>query len=181
MSLKPEDVLHFWFEELSTKQWFSRSDSTDALIRERFALLHARATACELYGWRTNAEGRLAEIIILDQFSRNLFRDDPRAFAQDAMALMLAQEAVALGLDLKLAPAQKAFLYLPYMHSESLVIHEEADRLYNQPGLEFNLDYERKHSAILKRFRRYPHRNSILGRTSTPEELAFLQEAGSSF
>jgi uncharacterized protein (DUF924 family) len=118
---------------------------------------------------------------VLDQFSRNLYRDDARAFAQDVVALVLAQEAVSLGLDANLATAQKAFLYMPYMHSESLVIHAAAVTLFSQPGLEFNHDFELRHKAIIERFGRYPHRNAVLGRTSTPEELEFLNGPGSSF
>jgi uncharacterized protein (DUF924 family) len=123
----------------------------------------------------------LAEIIVLDQFSRNVWRDTPRAFAQDALALALAQELVARGDDAALPLAQRRFAYMPYMHSESIVVHQEALRLFAQAGLEDNLRFERSHLAILERFKRYPHRNAILGRESTPEELAFLQEPGSSF
>jgi len=125
--------------------------------------------------------GRLAEILLLDQIPRNIFRDTPRAFACDGMALALAQEAVRAGADAALPARERAFLYLPYMHSESAAVHVEALRLYAAPGLEFNLDFERRHAAIIQRFGRYPHRNAILGRPSTPEELAFLGEPGSSF
>ncbi len=118
---------------------------------------------------------------MLDQFSRNIHRDDAQAFSCDVVALVLAQEAVRVGADQELASKQKAFLYMPYMHSESLPVHEEAVKLFSQPGLEFNLDFEKKHKVIIERFRRYPHRNALLGRESTAEELAFLQEPGSSF
>ncbi len=116
----------------------------------------------------------------MDQFSRNLFRDDPRAFAQDSMALALAQECVARADDQKLEAEQKAFVYLPYMHSESLKIHAEALKLFAQPGLEKNYDFEIKHLEILKRFGRYPHRNSVLKRESTEAEKEFLKRPGSS-
>jgi uncharacterized protein (DUF924 family) len=177
----PNDVISFWFHEIKPAQWWTKDPAFDRLIGGRFGDLHRRATACELWGWRTTPVGRLAEVIVLDQFSRNIYRDDARAFAQDPLALALAQEAVAAAADQPLTPAQKSFLYLPYMHSESLLVHDVALRLYDQPGLEFNLDFERRHKAIIDRFGRYPHRNAALGRQSTAEELKFLQEPGSSF
>jgi uncharacterized protein (DUF924 family) len=119
--------------------------------------------------------------MVLDQFSRNIHRDTAAAFANDALALALAQEAVARGSDRELPVPHRAFLYLPWMHSESPTIHEEALRLFAQPGLEHNLEFERQHKAIIDRFGRYPHRNEALGRASTQEELAFLREPGSSF
>ena len=118
---------------------------------------------------------------MLDQFSRNMFRDTAGAFAWDAMALVLSQTAVAIGVDQHLEPRQRAFLYMPYMHSESPLIHEIAVNLFSQPGLENNLEFENKHKAIIDRFGRYPHRNQVLGRTSTAEETAFLMQPGSSF
>ncbi len=118
---------------------------------------------------------------MIDQFSRNLHRQSALAFAWDPLALALAQEAVALGVDGQLPVERRAFLYLPYMHSESHVIHEQAVALYSQEGLENNLDFEHRHKAIIDRFGRYPHRNAALGRKSTPEEVAFLAEPGSSF
>ena len=123
----------------------------------------------------------MAEIIVLDQFSRNLFRDSPAAFAQDALALALAQETVAQGLDLKLAPEQRSFLYMPYMHSESAKIHQIGLELFKQLGNPINLEFEQKHKVIIDRFGRYPHRNAVLGRTSTAEELEFLTKPNSSF
>jgi uncharacterized protein (DUF924 family) len=134
-----------------------------------------------LFEWRTSAEGRLAEIIVLDQFSRNVCRDTPRAFAQDALALVLAQELVASGQDRSLPAAQRVFAYMPYMHSESALVHTHAVALFTQLGNERNLDFELRHKAIIDRFGRYPHRNAILGRTSSAQELAFLKEPGSSF
>ncbi|HKI62838.1 MAG TPA: DUF924 family protein [Mariprofundaceae bacterium] len=174
-------VLNFWFEELEPRQWWVKEVELDALIRERFGSLHVAAGNAELFTWRASAEGRLAEIIVLDQFSRNIYRDKPEAFACDSMALVLAQEAVRHSLDQVLDVPQKAFFYMPYMHSESPLIHVEALRLFSQPGVEFNLEFEEKHKAIIDRFGRYPHRNKILGRTSTSEELAFLKGPDSSF
>ncbi|MBD67051.1 MAG: hypothetical protein CME62_17750 [Halobacteriovoraceae bacterium] len=175
------DILDFWFKEISPEQWFQKSDEFDHTIQKRFGEVHHQASQGELYPWRENIYGRLAEIIVLDQFSRNIYRDDPRAFACDQMSLVLAQEAVAQKLDQELKPQEKSFLYMPYMHSESKLIHEQAVRLYSAKGLEYNLDFEIKHKKIIDRFGRYPHRNEILGRTSTPEEIEFLKEEGSSF
>lgn len=176
-----EAVLRFWFEESEPRQWWAKDAVFDALIRQRFADLHQAAAAGELFEWRKASRGRLAEILVLDQFSRNLFRDQAMAFACDGMALVLAQEAVAVQADQALEPVQRCFMYMPYMHSESLQIHQQALSLFRQPGLEFNLEFELKHKAIIERFGRYPHRNVALGRTSTEEELAFLKLPGSSF
>jgi uncharacterized protein (DUF924 family) len=175
------DVLSFWFDELEMKQHFERDAQLDETIRKRFGALHVAAGRAELHAWRADADGRLAEIIVLDQFSRNLYRDDARAFARDGMALALAQEAVRAGADRALAPPRRAFLYMPYMHSESPHIHEIAVELFSQPGLERNLEFERKHKAIIDRFGRYPHRNAALRRASTAKEEAFLAEPGSSY
>ena len=118
---------------------------------------------------------------MLDQFSRNLFREDPRAFAQDGLALALAQEAISLQLDQQLSPKQRSFLYLPFMHSESKLIHEFALKLFQRLGNETNLAFEKKHKVIIDHFGRYPHRNAVLGRVSTAEEIEFLKQPNSSF
>ena len=174
-------VLDFWFKEIDAKQWWTKSAEFDQLIASRFGSLHAAAARCELHPWRETPPGRLAEIIVLDQFSRNMFRDQPQAFACDAMALALAQTAVATQADAVLEIQQRAFVYMPYMHSESLLIHSTAQTLFSQAGLESSLASEQHHKAILDRFGRYPHRNAILGRASTTEELQFLATPGSSF
>ena len=179
--MQAKNILHFWFEELVEKQHFVKDAALDELIRTRFGNTLEAAARCELFAWRVTPEDRLAEIIVLDQFSRNVYRDTPRAFAQDALALSLAQELVASGQDRALSTAQRRFAYMPYMHSESALIHVQAVRLFTQPGLENNLDFELRHQAIIERFCRYPHRNTILGRASTAEEIAFLNEPGSSF
>jgi len=176
-----QTVLDFWFEEIDPKQWWRKDPQFDALIQERFGALHAAAGAGELFVWRAHADGCLAEVIVLDQFSRNLYRDSALAFAFDGMALLLAQCAVARGMDAVLPVERRAFLYMPYMHSESKNIHAHAVQLFDQPGLENTLDFELRHKAIIDRFGRYPHRNAVLGRTSTAEEVEFLQEKGSSF
>ena len=181
MTVTYQDVLEFWFDELTPKDWFTGGEEIDALIEIRFSDLHQSAAQGELFEWRQNAQGRLAEIIVLDQLSRNIGRNSPAAFSADPMALALAQEAVAGGFDHQLNEQQKSFLYMPYMHSESLLVHEQAVELFSQTGLEHNLDFEFKHKVIIERFGRYPHRNEVLGRTSTPEEVEFLQQPGSSF
>ena len=175
------DVIRFWFEECTPAQWWSKDAAFDQLIAQRFGAIHAQATRCELHAWRAAPLGRLAEVIVLDQFSRNLHRDSALAFAHDALALALAQEAIAARADLPLTAVQRSFLYLPYMHSESLAIHAIALDLYQRNGIAENLDFERQHLRIIERFGRYPHRNAALGRRSTAEEIAFLQQPGSSF
>lgn len=175
------DVLAFWFEEIKPKQWWISDPAFDGQVGQRFGALLDQAARGELFGWRGDAKGRLAEIVVLDQFSRNIHRHTPRAFAQDAMALVLAQEAVAGGALEALSPVERSFLLLPYMHSESRAIHVQAEALYRAWAPQDNLDFELRHKAIVDRFGRYPHRNAILGRESTAEEVAFLKEPGSSF
>lgn len=176
-----DEVLQFWFQTLTPPMWWRADSALDERIRERFADLLKAAAAGELFDWRIEAHGRLAEIIVLDQFSRNIHRDTPGAFAQDPMALALAQEAVAGGHLASLSLIERAFLLLPYMHSESKRIHVEAERLYREHAPEDNYQFELKHKVIIDRFGRYPHRNPILGRPSTPEEIEFLKTPGSSF
>ena len=175
------DIIKFWFGEIEPESWWKKDEALDQLIRERFSDVYQLAAKCELFEWRQDALGWLAEIIILDQFPRNMFRDTPQAFDTDRLAVILVQEAVANQVDRELTPPQKSFLYMPLMHSESALIHETAMELYSQPGLEFNLDFEKKHKAIIDRFGRYPHRNAILGRESTDEEVEFLKSPESSF
>jgi uncharacterized protein (DUF924 family) len=176
-----EAVLVCWFEELRPQQWWRSDPELDALLRGRFLGLHAQAAQGELFGWRQHAKGRLAEIIVLDQFSRNIHRDTPNAFAQDPMALVLAQEAVAAGALHSLGPDERCFLLMPYMHSESRVIHIQAETLFREFAPADNHRYELLHKKIIDRFGRYPHRNRILGRESTAEEVEFLKQPGSSF
>ena len=176
-----KNVLTFWFEELEPSQWWVKDPDLDEMINQRFSDLHASANRCELFKWRETARGRLAEVIVLDQFSRNIFRDHAKSFASDPLALALAQEAIALGHDQSLTAVERSFLYLPFMHSESVEIHEVALALYKANGVESNLDFERKHKAIIDKFGRYPHRNEIFGRESTPAEIEFLKQPGSSF
>lgn len=176
-----EQVLAFWFEEIEPRQWWVADPAFDAQVRERFLPTLEAASRGELYAWRTTPAGRVAEVIVLDQFSRNLYRSTPQAFAQDPMALALAQEAVALGVLDELSPMQRTFLLMPYMHSESVLIHVQAERLFKAWAPPDNYRYELQHKAIVDRFGRYPHRNAILGRVSSAEEIAFLKLPGSSF
>ena len=169
----PNDVLAFWFETIEPADWYRRSDALDARIAGRFEATYRRAAACELEDWRETPDGRLAEIIALDQFSRNMFRGSGESYAADPLALALSQEAVRAGADRALVDERRAFLYMPHMHSESAAVHERAMALF--ADLPENLEFEKKHKAIIDRFGRYPHRNEVLGRESTPAELEWLE------
>jgi uncharacterized protein (DUF924 family) len=175
------EVLAFWFDETPPKTWWTADPEFDSTVERRFGPVHRAAVRGELYAWRSAPEGRLAEVIVLDQFSRNLFRGRPEAFAADPMALVLAQEAVAGGHDQVLEPTRRSFLYMPYMHSESRAIHAVAVPLFAALEMPDSLRFELHHKSIVDRFGRYPHRNAILGRPSTAEELAFLEQPGSRF
>lgn len=176
-----QTVLDFWFNPETQPFWFAKSDAFDQKLQQQFAATLEQARQCELWTWRDNTEGRLAEIIALDQFSRNIYRDKAASFAQDPLALSLAQEAIRLEMDKDLRPEQRSFLYMPFMHSESKLIHEQALQLFEALGNPINLDFEKKHKVIIDRFGRYPHRNAILGRESTAEELEFLKQPNSHF
>ncbi len=175
------DILQFWYIEIAPRNWFIKDLEFDTMLKRRFGYIHQCASAGELANWRQKPLGRLAEVIVLDQFSRNLFRDSAQAFAYDAQALTLAQTTITAGHDVHMLPQQKSFLYMPFMHSESALIHEQAEQLFSQPGLENNYEFELKHKVIIDQFGRYPHRNELIGRASTPEELQFLSGPGSSF
>ena len=179
--MNAQTVLDFWFSTETQPFWFAKSDAFDEKLNQLFAETLNQAKQAELSSWRSTAEGRLAEIIVLDQFSRNIYRDTPASFAQDTMALTLAQEMIALKMDQNLKPEQRSFLYLPFMHSESKIIHEHALKLFENLGNPINLEFEQKHKAIIDRFGRYPHRNEILGRTSTAQEIEFLKQPGLHF
>jgi uncharacterized protein (DUF924 family) len=174
-------VLKFWFEEISPAQWWKKDADFDQLIKQRFSGLYSHASVGELYAWRTEIRGRLAEIIILDQFSRNIFRHSAQAFATDSMAIALAQEAISSAEDKNLSTVERSFLYMPFMHSESTMMHEIARQLFDQVGIETNIESAQQHFDIIKRFSRYPHRNQLLWRESTDAEMEFLEQPGSSF
>lgn len=169
-----EDLIDFWFARHGQEDWFGAKPEFDARCEVEFADTLEAVARGEAYGWRKTATGRLAEIILLDQFSRQLFRGQARAFAQDAMALALAQEAVARGADSELTNERRMFLYMPFMHSESIKVHEEQSvPLFATLGLG-PLQYEQGHLDVLRRFGRYPMRNAALGRVSTPEEAEYV-------
>ena len=182
MRTSASTVIDFWFNEIQPKQWWVKDPDFDELLRRRFGETLKQASVCELSEWRSSAEGRLAEIIVLDQFSRNIYRDSPGAFAQDPLALALAQEAVLSGALTELDHIDKrTFLLMPYMHSESKIVHQAAVKLFKEYTPENNYEFELKHKAIVDRFGRYPHRNTILGRVSSDEESEFLKQPGSGF
>lgn len=179
--LTPNDILTFWFNEITPAQWWVKDLDFDHLIKERFLATHIQANKGELFEWRQSASGRLAEIVVLDQFSRNIYRDKPESFASDSLALCLAQEAIAAGADKLLSAPERTFLYMPFMHSESLIIHNIAVELYRSNGIKANLEFEIKHKKIIEQFGRYPHRNNILQRDSSAAEIEFLTQPDSSF
>ncbi|RJR14296.1 DUF924 domain-containing protein [Candidatus Parcubacteria bacterium] len=170
-----KDVIKFWFEECTPAQWFTKDEAFDAKLRERFLDTYWRVAKGETAAWRKEPEGRLAEVIVLDQFARNMFRNSPQAFAEDALALKLAEEAVWVGDDKKLPRRMRRFFYMPYMHSESREVHRKAMWLFLSLWDWETFKYELKHKRIIDRFGRYPHRNTVLGRESTEEEEKFME------
>ncbi len=174
-------ILDFWFSELTPKDWFQVSTELDQKIKFQFEETLLMAKDNQLVDWRIFPEGRLAEIIVLDQFSRNIYRGQVKAFAQDELAIKLVKEAIVFGIDKKIDIKRRSFLYMPLMHSEKLLDHELAMRVFDQDGLEKSFDFEKKHKVIIDKFGRYPHRNKILGRKSTLDEIEFLNGPGSSF
>jgi uncharacterized protein (DUF924 family) len=185
-------VLAFWFGEPGSPEhgksraaWFAKDAAFDAQIRQRFLALHASAALGERDRWRGSPDTLLALVIVLDQFSRNLHRDDARAFSQDAAALAAAQEMIARGWDRGLLPVERQFVYLPFEHAEDLALQDRAIELFTAleafPETSGLTQWAEKHRVIIRRFGRFPHRNAALGRASTPEEVAFLKEPGSGF
>jgi uncharacterized protein (DUF924 family) len=192
----PDDaqaVLDFWFEAVGSPEhgqvraeWFRKDAAFDAQIAQRFGAQVEQALAGGLADWAVQPTGALARIVLLDQFTRNMFRDTARAFAGDALALAAARALVAEGSDAALRPEQRVFAYLPFEHDESMAMQDESVRLFTAlaaeaPALQNMLDYAHKHRAVIARFGRFVHRNELLGRVSTAEELAFLKEPGSRF
>lgn len=174
-------VLDFWFSEETKPFWFAKSEEFDRQIRDQFYELWQQAAQSELSHWRETVYGRLAEIIVLDQFSRNLHRNSPLAFAQDNMAVALTQEAIKQPEFKTMTERERHFMLMPLMHSESKLIHEQAVVLFEQFCSEESVDFELKHKVIIDRFGCYPHRNAVLGRESSAEEIEFLTQPGSSF
>jgi len=175
------DVLKFWFEQTEPDQWFKKNPAFDASIRERFLSLHEVLVSCENHGLLADAQTALAAVIVLDQMSRNMFRDTPRAFATDPQALWVAEAAIARGFDAGLTKDQRMFLYLPYGHSEDRQSQARGVALMASLGDAEQSKWAEAHRVIVDRFGRFPHRNGILGRASTPEETEFLKQPGSSF
>ena len=175
--MSPDKVLDFWFRESTPGQWFAKDEAFDARIREHFLDIYEAALRGETEAWRATPRGRLAEIILVDQFPRNMFRGTSRAFEGDALAQRLAQEAVAARAQRGLSSLERQFLYMPYMHSESKELHRKAVRLFASllPWRWTALFFEFAHKRVIDRFGRYPHRNAILGRESTDAEKAFLE------
>lgn len=173
-------VLDFWFVENGPKQWWAGGGAFDVAVRLNFTQALKSAEKCETAHWRTHPRGRVAEIIVLDQFSRQFYRRSGRAFANDALALALAQEAVSLGIEAQVSDDEYKFVLMPYMHSESLIIHDEAMRLYSSLDAD-TFDFEKRHRDVIERFGRYPKRNEALGRVSSAEELAYINKNDSMF
>lgn len=174
--MNARDVLDFWFIEHGPEDWFGGDPAFDARCAKVLAPLHARAVKCELWDWRRTPEGRVAEIILLDQLSRQLFRGQAQAFASDTMALALAQEVVMRGKDSGLSKNERLFVYMPFQHAESLPVQEESVRLFGSLDDEDLLKFAQDHHDTIARFGRFPKRNAALGRTSTPQEEAYIAE-----
>jgi uncharacterized protein (DUF924 family) len=173
----PAEILAFW-RDAGPERWYARDDAFDAEVRHRFLHLWRRAAAGELSSWETSDDGALALVIVLDQFPRNMFRGDPRTYASDACAQEVASRAIARGVDARIDPALREFLYLPFMHSEHLADQLRCIELSRAAGHANNLKWAEHHAGIIRRFGRFPHRNRLLGRPSTPEEQAFLDDGG---
>ena len=186
--LPPDEILDFWFGPAPHAErdvWFRKDAAFDIEIRSRFGTAMEAALAGEFADWTATPRGALARVLLLDQFTRNAFRDTPRAFAGDALALATAKATVDAGRDRTLDRYERWFLYMPFEHSEELAVQERAIALFRalaeETGEPGNLQWAEKHAAVIRRFGRFPHRNAILGRASTPEELVFLREPGSRF
>jgi uncharacterized protein (DUF924 family) len=179
--ITPDDIVTFWFSDEAKPKWWVKEDAFDAAVRGRFAAALEAALAGALDGWAATPEGALALVILLDQVPRNSFRGTPGAFSGDEKALSVAKDAIARGLDAALPPDRRNFLYMPFQHSERLEDQESGMALFAANDVENGLSYMRAHRDIVARFGRFPHRNAILGRASTPEELDFLQQPNSSF
>ena len=191
-AMTPETLLDFWFgargspeRGKSRAMWFKKDEAFDAALHAKFGVLHTEARAGQLQAWEAQPKSALALIILLDQFSRNMFRGQPESFAGDAVALRLARAVITRGQDTALLPVMRQFVYLPFEHSENLADQDESVRRFGildaLPETKGLLDWAEKHRAIIARFGRFPHRNAILGRESTAEEIEFLQTPGSSF
>jgi uncharacterized protein (DUF924 family) len=173
----PEEVLAFW-RKAGPERWYTKDAAFDADVRSQFFAMWQKAAAGELSSWETSDDGALALVIILDQFPRNMFRDDARTYSTDAQALEVANRAIARGADQCIEPILLEFLYMPFMHSERLSDQQRCVELFRKAGNTDNIGYAQDHADIVRRFGRFPHRNRVLGRTTTPEEQAFLDSGG---
>ncbi len=180
-TIAPEDVLAFWFSDAAKKHWFEKSDAFDADCRSRFGAAVEAARAGALDDWGETSEGALALVILLDQVPRNIYRGTPASFASDEKALDVAKDAITEGFDTATPSDMRNFFYLPFMHSERLEDQDRGIELYATNDINDGLRWMKMHRDIIARFGRFPHRNVILGRSSTPQELEFLQQPGSSF
>ncbi len=169
-----QTIVDYWFGDVAKPRWFDSTEEFDARLKERFLPVYQQAARGELANWESEPVGCLALVILLDQIPLNIFRGTAKAFATETMSREVAQRAIAGGLDAPLSKAQKAFLYMPYMHSESLTDQTRAIELFEQAGLDDNLKFAHHHRAIVERFGRFPHRNAILDRQSSAEEKAWL-------
>ena len=176
-----EDILSFWFSAEAKARWFKSDDAFDALLRDRFGAHVLAAKRGAFDGWSATPEGALALVILLDQIPRNIHRGTPEAFSRDAQALAIAEAAIVKGFDQIIPSEQRNFFYLPFMHSERLADQDRGMQLFAANDIADGLNYMRLHRDIIAQFGRFPHRNAILGRQSTPEELEFLRQPGSSF
>jgi uncharacterized protein (DUF924 family) len=172
----PETVLAFW-REAGPDKWFTRDDAFDADIREKFLATYEAAAAGQLSAWEASAEGALALAIVLDQFPRNMFRGLARCYATDPLARQVANRALKCGYDQDVPELERGFFFLPFMHSEDMADQKRCVALYREAG-DANLSYAERHADIIRRFGRFPHRNAPLGRTTTPEEQAYLDAGG---
>lgn len=170
----PQEILDFWFSDEVRKLWFNSTPEFDALLRERFEALWTRASCGELDDWLQSAAGCLALVLVLDQFPLNMFRGQAQSFASEAQSREVARVAIEKGFDQDLDPRARAFLYMPFMHSEVLADQQLALQLFAQPGLEGNLRFARHHHGIVEKFGRFPHRNKALGRESSEPEIEYL-------
>ncbi len=170
----PESILEFWFSGEAPKHWFDSTRELEQLVVDRFLPVWQAATNGELAAWESTPQGALALVIVLDQFPLNMFRGRPESFSTEAQARQVTLRALEAGYDRELEGAQKAFLYIPLMHSESLADQELSVALYEAAGLTDSLKWAYHHRDLIRRYGRFPHRNAILGRESTPEEIAYL-------
>ncbi len=170
----PRDVLEFW-NDAGPGRWFAKDDDFDELVRRGFLTTYEQAARGALDAWADTADGALALAIVLDQLPRNMFRRDPKTWATDPAALAVATTAIDRGFDLEVDSALRRFFYVPFMHAEDIEAQERSRRLHQALGDQKTMDWAQHHHDIVARFGRFPHRNRILGRVSTPEELAFLQ------